>query len=105
MTGVIEKQVALVTGGGSGLGAAICRTLADGGARVIVGDVREETAAQVASAIRDMGGEAQALRLDVTDVLPLERAGDAHARIESGQALGKLVLAVDASRTAAEAPA
>lgn len=34
------------------------------------------------------------VRIDVTEVLPLERAADAHSRIEAGEAVGKLVLAV-----------
>lgn len=74
MTGALTDKAALVTGGGSGLGAAVCRALAEAGSRVVVADVREEAAARVASAVRDMGGEAQALRLDVTDEQDVEQA-------------------------------
>lgn len=62
----LRGKVALITGGGRGLGEAICRTLADAGAIVIPADVREDLAEGVAAAIREEGGRAKALRLDVT---------------------------------------
>ena len=66
MTG-ISRQVALVTGGGRGLGEAVCRMLAQEGARVVVADVREDLADKVAADLRDQGHEALSLSLDVTD--------------------------------------
>ncbi|MFC4585001.1 SDR family NAD(P)-dependent oxidoreductase [Sphaerisporangium corydalis] len=59
-----EGQVALVTGGGSGIGAATARRLASEGARVGVADIRPAAAFQVASAI---GPAAYALTCDVAD--------------------------------------
>ena len=64
MTGRLEGKVALVTGAGSGLGAAIARRFADEGARVIVSDVNLAAASEVA---RHFGGGAVALRIDVAD--------------------------------------
>lgn len=58
MTGRVAGKVALVTGGGSGLGKADCEALAREGAVVIVTDVRLEPAQKVADAI---GGVAMAL--------------------------------------------
>jgi NAD(P)-dependent dehydrogenase (short-subunit alcohol dehydrogenase family) len=58
----IEGQAAVVTGGGSGLGAAVARELARGGARVAVLDVNADGARGVAGAIGGLG-----LACDITD--------------------------------------
>jgi 3-oxoacyl-[acyl-carrier protein] reductase len=58
----LQGKLALVTGGGSGLGEAICARFAEEGASVIVNDLRPEAAERVAEAI---GGEA--LPFDVAD--------------------------------------
>lgn len=60
--GLGERRIALVTGGGGGIGEAICRRLADDGCRVVVGDLNESAAGGVAA---DIGGSA--VPLDVTD--------------------------------------
>jgi len=62
----LSGKVALITGGGRGLGEAVCRTLAKAGAVVIPADIREDLAEGVAAAIRGQGGRAAAFRLDVT---------------------------------------
>jgi NAD(P)-dependent dehydrogenase (short-subunit alcohol dehydrogenase family) len=63
----LNKKVALVTGGGRGLGAAICQVLAQAGATVVAADVRGELAGDVARSIREAGGQALPLKLDVAD--------------------------------------
>jgi NAD(P)-dependent dehydrogenase (short-subunit alcohol dehydrogenase family) len=58
----LEGRKALVTGGASGIGAAIVRRLAAEGAAVTIGDVNEEAAGRVAAEV-----SAEAIHLDVTD--------------------------------------
>ncbi len=61
----IEGKVALVTGGGRGLGEAICRELASAGAIVAAADIRRDLVSQVASDINASGGQAMALDVDL----------------------------------------
>jgi NAD(P)-dependent dehydrogenase (short-subunit alcohol dehydrogenase family) len=70
----LKGKVAIVTGGGRGLGLAICRMLAECGAIAIVVDIREELAQKVALEIQAEGGKAQALQLDVCDAVAVEKA-------------------------------
>lgn len=60
-------STALVTGAGAGLGEGMARHLAAGGAHVVVTDVDEARAADVAEACRTAGGSAEAHPLDVRD--------------------------------------
>lgn len=62
-----EGQVAVVTGAASGIGKATALRLARGGAAVIVADVNEHGAGDVAAAIATDGGRALAHGVDVTD--------------------------------------
>src|SRR5689334_8462188 len=70
----LDGKVALVTGGGQGLGAEISRTLAEAGAVVVVADIREDTANQVVQEIQSKDGKAMLVRLDVTDEVQAEMA-------------------------------
>ena len=62
-----EGRVALVTGGGRGIGREICYGLARAGRRVAVADVRADEAEETASVITAAGGVARAVRMDVAD--------------------------------------
>jgi NAD(P)-dependent dehydrogenase (short-subunit alcohol dehydrogenase family) len=75
----LTQKVAVVTGAGSGIGAAIASRFARQGARVIVLDLTESADA-VAAAIRSGGGDAVARRCDVADAGAVARTiGDAAA--------------------------
>ena len=63
----LKGRVALVTGGGSGIGEAACNKLAEAGAAVAVVDVRADAALAVANRITAAGGRALALTADVRD--------------------------------------
>jgi NAD(P)-dependent dehydrogenase (short-subunit alcohol dehydrogenase family) len=65
MSELLHDRVVLVTGGGSGLGAAICRELAAESAIVVAADLRVGGAEEVVRGINDRGGRAIALTADV----------------------------------------
>jgi meso-butanediol dehydrogenase/(S,S)-butanediol dehydrogenase/diacetyl reductase len=62
-----QDQAVLVTGGASGIGQQVCYAAAAEGARVAVGDLDAQHAEATAATIRQRGGEAVALPLDVAD--------------------------------------
>lgn len=62
----LAGKVALVTGGGSGIGAAICRQLAAAGAVVVVTDIDEQRARPTHEEIAAHGGRSRCAGLDVT---------------------------------------
>ena len=62
----VEDRVAVVTGAASGIGLGIAGAFAAAGMKVALADVREEPLEQAAAELRDSGGEAIAVRTDVT---------------------------------------
>jgi NAD(P)-dependent dehydrogenase (short-subunit alcohol dehydrogenase family) len=69
----LKDKVALITGGGSGMGRASCRLFAREGARVAVVDRVVGAGEETASLIRDDGGEAFFVEADVADAAAVER--------------------------------
>lgn len=67
MTGLLKDRLALVTGAGRGLGAAIAAGMAVQGARIILADIDGEAAKAQAATITAAGGTAEGHALDVTD--------------------------------------
>jgi NAD(P)-dependent dehydrogenase (short-subunit alcohol dehydrogenase family) len=72
----LAGKVILVTGGASGLGAALCQVLAASGASVTVGDLKQESAQRVADRIHSERASAHAIAFDVGDPAAAERAID-----------------------------
>lgn len=70
---MFRDRVAVITGAGSGIGAALARELARGGAHVVASDLDESAAATTALAIRGIGRNATHARLDVTSADAVER--------------------------------
>src|SRR5580692_6064308 len=68
----LKGKVAIVTGGGGGIGGATARALAREGASVLVVDVKEDAAASVAGGIRDTGGVAESFRADLSEEQDVE---------------------------------
>jgi len=79
----LSGQVAVVTGGGSGIGEAIARILARAGASVGIADISEDAGARVAEEIAAGGGRAFATVVDLADRDSIE-AGFARIRAQLG---------------------
>lgn len=81
----LADKVALITGGGSGIGKASCLLFAKEGAKVVVIDLKLDTAEATADEIRKAGGDAKAFAADVS------KAKDAEAMVRfAEESYGKL---------------
>ena len=72
----LENKVALITGGARGQGAVEAKLFASEGARVVFGDILEDEGIKVEAEIKEAGGEASYLHLDVTDEGDWQKAID-----------------------------
>ena len=92
--GDLEHKVAIVTGGGSGIGEACAKLLAQRGASVLVSDIDLAAAERVAGEIESAGGRAAADRTDVADpdqveamvAAAIERFGGLDVGVKIGRA-------------------
>lgn len=95
----LQGKVAVVTGGGSGLGREFCVELAKEGVRVVAADVNRAGAEETVGLVEGDGGEAIALDLDVADAASvqamvgavLERFGAIDVLVNNAGLVGELV--------------
>lgn len=82
----LNNKIAIVTGGGSGIGRASAHALASAGAHVIIGDINEEAAAIVVTEIKQAGGEADSVHLDICSeeliAAAIEGVGQKYGRLD-----------------------
>jgi NAD(P)-dependent dehydrogenase (short-subunit alcohol dehydrogenase family) len=101
----LEGRVALVTGGGSGIGRATALAYAREGARVVVAELDEASAEETVGLIRAGGGEAAVVRIDVSHAdeceamvaRTVERFGALHCACNNAGILGEQVPIADYS--------
>jgi NAD(P)-dependent dehydrogenase (short-subunit alcohol dehydrogenase family) len=86
VTGALADKVAWVTGGGTGIGRAGARALAEAGCRVVISGRSDATLAETAALIRAAGGTVEIRKLDVADKKAVARVAAAvekkHGRID-----------------------
>ncbi len=85
----LEGKIAIVTGGGAGIGEAIALRLAEEGADVVIGDVDETAAQAVADQIEALGRRAAAVRTDVT------KKQDIETLVERARQLGPIDILIN----------
>src|SRR5580693_10646078 len=74
MASNVSGKIAFVTGGASGIGAALATKLVDKGAEVWIADRQIDSAAELAEHLNSVGGKAHPIELDVRSYPSLERA-------------------------------
>jgi meso-butanediol dehydrogenase/(S,S)-butanediol dehydrogenase/diacetyl reductase len=74
MAGKLEGRVAIVTGGGSGIGAATARRFGREGAAVVIADLSGKRADKVAAEIIAAGGKARQIKMDASDAEGMQAA-------------------------------
>ena len=87
MRGLSGKRV-IVTGGGSGIGRAVCERFGEEGAEIAIFDMSEDGAKETVRLITEAGGKAQAFKVDITDRAQVDKAV---AEFEAGGPVDVLV--------------
>ncbi len=87
----LQDKVAIITGGGRGIGRIIAHTLAEEGANVVIADLNEDGANKVAQEIKERGAESLAIKVDISQLeqtdnmarLTLEKFGKIDILVQS----------------------
>ena len=72
----LDGRLAVVTGGGRGIGLACCEALAEHGARIVIADIDQDVAANGLRALRDKGFDAEVRSVDVTNTTSVNALAD-----------------------------
>jgi 3-oxoacyl-[acyl-carrier protein] reductase len=72
----LENKVAIATGGGRGLGKTYCLRMAEEGAKIVVADILDQEAEETVSEIKANGGNAVAIKVDVTSEADTRRMAE-----------------------------
>ncbi|MEM9494208.1 MAG: glucose 1-dehydrogenase, partial [Myxococcota bacterium] len=82
----LDGRVAVVTGGGQGIGAACARALGEAGATVVIADLHPDRARACTAELTDLGIRAEAVALDVSESAAVDNAAadiiDRHGRVD-----------------------
>jgi len=85
--GALDGKVAIVTGGGSGMGRSTSLMFAREGAAIVVADVQDEGGQQTVAQVEDLGGEAAFVRTDTSDegqvITLVKAAADRFGRVDA----------------------
>jgi len=101
----LKDKVAIVTGGGSGIGRAASLRLGAAGARVVVADLNQANAEQTCAMLKDKGVQAEAYKLDVAKAAEVEAMvafavktfGRLDCAVNNAGIQGEIVATVDCS--------
>ena len=95
----VEGHVAMVTGGGSGIGRASALAMAGQGADIVIADINAEVAGKVATEVEGMGGAALAMETDTSSKAAVDRI------VKAGlERFGKIDILVNAAGIGAMVP-
>ncbi len=81
----LQGQVAVVTGGGEGIGGGISRALAEAGAKVLLVDSNDQYARDTEQLIKAQGGEVQTLVCDITEAGSITKITESLQSFSGGQ--------------------
>ena len=88
----LESKIAIVTGGGSGLGRSIAKAFAQAGANVIIADVNRENAQKTSDEIKELGKKSFSIETNVT-----HKADVQHMAEKTVQEFGKIDILVNSA--------